>query len=170
MRDHFIMFAAYNRWANDLLYQAVSELTVEEFNTDKGAFFGSLCGTLNHLMMADQIWMRRFTGAGAAPQRLDGIVHAEFAELRDARRQEDERISDWIGSLTEEQLAAEFTYTPIANPVTITQRLTPTLFHFFNHHTHHRGQAHMTLTALGKPSLALDLIYFLRSEAGAAYA
>ena len=169
MRDYFMMFAAYNRWANERLYQAVTDLTPEEFNTDKGAFFGSLSGTLNHVLLADQIWMRRFTGTGNAPTGLDGIVHAEFADLWNARREEDERIFDWISSLTEQQLAGEITYTPITNPVTITQRLAPTLFHFFNHHTHHRGQAHMTLTALGKPSLALDLIYFQRSEDGAAY-
>jgi uncharacterized damage-inducible protein DinB len=170
MRDHFKMFAAYNRWANDRLYQAVSDLTPEEFNTDKGAFFGSLCGTLNHVLLADRIWMKRFTGTGDVPARLDGVLYPEFDDLSNARRQEDERIFAWIASLTDEQLAAEITYTPITNPVTITQSLTPTLFHFFNHQTHHRGQAHMTLTAIGKPSLALDLIYFLRSEDGAAYA
>lgn len=66
--------------------------------------------------------------------------------------------------LDEKALAADFTYVPVTQPIEITQPLSPALAHLFNHQSHHRGQCHMTLTALGKPSLSLDLIYFLRSE------
>ncbi|RVD62795.1 DinB family protein, partial [Mesorhizobium sp. M7A.F.Ca.ET.027.03.2.1] len=56
MRQHFMMFAAYNQWANGRIYDAAAELDDEEFNRDVGAFFGSMMGTLNHLLTADRIW------------------------------------------------------------------------------------------------------------------
>ncbi len=66
--------------------------------------------------------------------------------------------------MSEERLSADLTYTPLTNPTVITQKLAPTLGHFFNHQTHHRGQAHATLTALGQPSVTLDLAHFLRTD------
>ena len=164
MHRHFRMFAAYNQWANRLVYEACADLTDEEYRTDKGAFFGSAHRTLNHLLTADRIWLRRITGEGSLPATLDAILFDDFSELRAARAAEDERIIAVVDSLTEEKLAASFTYTPISNPVPITQPLAPVLSHLFNHQTHHRGQLHMILTALGKPSLVLDLVYFIRSE------
>jgi uncharacterized damage-inducible protein DinB len=170
MLDHYCMFADYNRWANRLLYQAVSRLSDEQYRENKGAFFGSLHATLNHLLAADRIWMKRFTGTGDAPSSLDAILFADLAALSAARATEDERIAAWVYNLTEAELASRFTYTSITNPVTVTQRLAPVLAHFFNHQTHHRGQCHATLTALGQPSVILDLVYFLRTAEGQKWA
>jgi uncharacterized damage-inducible protein DinB len=162
MKDHFEMFAAYNRWANETVYAAAGALTPDEYLSDRGAFFGSMMGTLNHLLCADRIWMRRFTGAGNAPGALNTILFAEFPALEAARRAEDARIADWVASVPEETFGRNFTYTPITNPQPVTQRLSSALSHFFNHQTHHRGQCHMILTSLGKPSLSLDLVLFQR--------
>jgi len=170
MLDHYRMFADYNRWANRLLYQAVGTLTDEQYREDRGAFFGSLHRTLNHILAADRIWMKRFTGTGEAPSSLDAILFKDLATLSTARVAEDERIVAWVDSLTEADLSGHFTYTPITTPVSVTQRLAPVLAHVFNHQTHHRGQSHMILTALGQPSLGLDLAYFLRSPEGEGYA
>lgn len=164
MRRHFQMFADYNRWANDRTYQACAELTDDEYRADRGAFFGSAHRTLNHLLTADRIWLRRMTGTGDAPDALDAVLFEEFAELRAARAAEDRRIIDFVETLDDERIAGAFTYTPISNPKPITQPLGPVLSHVFNHQTHHRGQVHMILTSLGKPSLVLDLVYFLRSD------
>jgi uncharacterized damage-inducible protein DinB len=164
MKEHFEMFAAYNRWANGVVYGAARELGDEELNRNQGAFFGSMIGTLNHLLCADRIWMKRFTGAGDAPAALDTILHPGLDALESARRAEDARIIGWIGGLTHDRLVANFSYTPITNPEPVTQRLDSALSHFFNHQTHHRGQAHMILTSLGRPSLTLDLVWFLRKE------
>ncbi|AHG44777.1 diguanylate cyclase [Rhizobium leguminosarum bv. trifolii CB782] len=164
MLRHYRMFAAYNRWANAQLYAAAAELSDAEFRSDRGAFFGSLHRTLNHLLVADRIWMKRFTGTGDAPSTLDVVLHEELDALTAARKAEDERIIAWTGTLDELTLATDFTYAPVMQPIEITQPLSPALAHLFNHQTHHRGQCHMTLTALGKPSLQLDLIYFLRGE------
>jgi uncharacterized damage-inducible protein DinB len=170
MLDMFQMFAAYNRWANDLVYGQANALTEDEFNQQTGAFFGSLKGTLNHLLAADRIWMKRFTGQGEAPTRLDAILFEDQADLKAARATEDERIIRWVDGLTTEVISGNFTYTPITTPEPVTQRLAPAISHLFNHHTHHRGQAHMILTTLGKPSVPLDLIYFQRTERGKRWA
>ncbi|MBX4974676.1 damage-inducible protein DinB [Rhizobium lentis] len=164
MLRHYRMFAAYNRWANAQVYAAAAELSDAEFRSDRGAFFGSLHRTLNHLLVADRIWMKRFTGTGEAPTTLDAILFDEMDALAAARKAEDERIIAWTDGLDEAALAANFTYVTVVQPAEITQPLAPALAHLFNHQTHHRGQCHMTLTALGKPSLQLDLIYFLRTE------
>ncbi|MGO8089944.1 DinB family protein [Rhizobium leguminosarum] len=164
MLRHYRMFAAYNRWANTQVYAAAAELSDSEFRSDCGAFFGSLHRTLNHLIVADRIWMKRFSGAGEAPTTLDAVLFEELEALAAARKAEDERIIAWTGMLDERTLAANFTYVTVVQPAEITQPMSAALAHFFNHQTHHRGQCHMTLTALGKPSLMLDLIYFLRSE------
>lgn len=162
MKNTLQMFAAYNRWANSVVYDAAGGLTSAEFVENKGAFFGSMMGTLNHLLCADRIWLKRMTGAGEAPSALDTILYPELEPLSEARAKEDERIIAYIESLDEAPLNANFTYTPITTPQPVTQRLGSALFHVFNHQTHHRGQCHAILTALGKPSLTLDLVAFQR--------
>ncbi len=170
MKQHFEMFAAYNAWANRQIYEAAAALSAEELERNMGAFFKSMLGTLNHLLTADRIWMKRFTGLGEVPATLDTVLFREFAKLRLARETEDERISQWIGTLSDEDLAGRFTYTTITDMRRVSQRLAPALAHLFNHHTHHRGQCHMILTALGRPSVALDLVLFQRSPEGREFA
>jgi len=170
MKQHFAMMAAYNQWANSILYDAAAALAPEDYTRDTGAYFRSMMGTLNHILVADRIWMSRFTGKGAAPASLDAILHAELPALRRARETEDKRIVAWIAGLDDEQLQGRFTYMTVVNPRTISQRLAPALTHFFNHQTHHRGQAHMILSVLGQEPPSLDLIYFHRSPAGREYA
>ena len=166
MKEHYEMFAAYNMWANDRLCEAIDGVCEEEYFRDCGAFFKSLHGTLNHLIVTDRIWLQRFTGEGEAPDRLNAILFDDFGTLRQARMLEDRRIIAWIGSLDEDALLGTFTYTPITDPTPVTQRLAPTLAHLFNHQTHHRGHLHMTLSVLGHEPPPLDLIYYLRTEDG----
>ncbi|TIO07560.1 DinB family protein [Mesorhizobium sp.] len=170
MKQHFMMFAGYNQWANSRIYEAAADLDEEEFDRNVGAFFGSMMGTLNHILTADRIWMRRFTGEGDAPARLDTILHRALPGLRLAREAEDKRIIDWIGSLSEKALSGRFSYMTVSDMRTVSQRLAPALDHFFNHQTHHRGQAHAILTILGRPSVPLDLTQFQRSEEGRPFA
>lgn len=159
------MFAVYNRWANERLYAAAAALTDAEYRADRGAFFRSLHGTLNHLVATDRIWMKRFTGTGDAPDRLDAIVAEDLPTLTRQRRAEDERIVAFVAGLSEEALARRFRYRTVTAPRTVEQELAPALDHVFNHQTHHRGQAHVILTGLGKDAPPLDLLFFQR-EAG----
>lgn len=164
MLDHYRMFAAYNTWANRTLYEAVGKLDDDAYRKNLGAFFGSLHGTLNHILCADRIWLKRFTGTGEAPTSLDTILHDDFAGLWTARQAEDARLAAYIDRLSDAQIASDFTYTPVTNPTPVIHLLGPALTHVFNHQTHHRGQCHALLTALGGPSVTLDLIYFVRTE------
>ena len=170
MKQHFMMFAAYNQWANGRIYDAAGDLNDEEFNRNVGAFFGSMMGTLNHLLTADRIWMKRFTGEGDAPASLDAIMHRALPVLRMARESEDRRIIDWVVGLSDKALSGRFTYMTVSDMRTVSQRLAPALAHVFNHQTHHRGQAHAILTILGRPSVPLDLMLFQRTEEGRVYA
>lgn len=164
MTERYKMFAGYNRWANERLYEAASKLPDADYRADRGAFFRSVHGTLNHLLVADRIWMYRFTGTGEAPGQLDAILFERFDDLRAARGDEDARISQFCAQLTGELLAGDFSYRTITNPKTITQPLAPALDHFFNHQTHHRGQLHCLLTGIGGRDFApsLDLLIYQR--------
>jgi uncharacterized damage-inducible protein DinB len=162
--ERYRMFAAYNAWANERIYDAAGKLPDDDYRADRGAFFKSMHGTLNHMLVADQVWMRRFTGDGPAPTLLDTILFDHLGALRDARRAEDRRIIAYVDSLDSAKLEGDLTYRTITNPTTVVQPLAPALDHFFNHHAHHRGQAHGLLTAIGGRDVApsLDLILFQR--------
>lgn len=167
-KPHFEMFAGYNAWANRRLYEAAATLTEGQYRQDRGAFFKSMHGTLNHLLVGDRVWMHRFTGEGTPPARLDLILFEDLASLRSAREAEDKRIVHWVSSLEEERLAGFIRYRRVTgNKEAVEQALAPALSHFFNHQTHHRGQAHAILTSFGKRDLELDLLYYQR-EAGMA--
>jgi len=162
MKTLFSMLANYNRWANARLYDAVEPLPDADYRADLGAAFGSLHGTLNHLLVGDRIWLQRFSGEGEAPDRLDAIIADTFDDLRHERIATDKAYIDYVATLSEEKLAANFTYTAIIRPAPITQPLYPALLHAFNHQTHHRGQAHALLTRLTGEAPPLDLIYYQR--------
>ncbi len=170
MKQHLQMFAHYNHWANELLYTASARLSDEEYRLDMGLFFGSIHATLNHLLVTDRIWMKRFTGQGNPPNSLDAIITDNFIDLRDLRRAEDARICRYIDELDREKLAGRFTYLTVSDMRTISQRLAPALGHLFNHQTHHRGQIHAALTRLGADAPSLDLSRFQRAEDGRRFA
>jgi uncharacterized damage-inducible protein DinB len=162
MKAHFDSLARYNEWANRRLYAAAAELSDAHYRTDRGAFFKSMHGTLNHLLVTDRIWMRRITGEGDAPDRLDAILFHDLSKLRAAREAEDARIVDHVSGLTEEQLAGVIRYRRVSTPDLYDQELAPALAHLFNHQTHHRGQAHAILTGLVDRAPVLDLLDFQR--------
>jgi uncharacterized damage-inducible protein DinB len=164
MKSRYQMFAGYNRWCNERLYDAAARVSDACYRLDRGAFFRSLHGTLNHLLVGDRIWMRRFTGAGEAPPSLDAILYDDFASLRAARRSEDVKIVRYIDRLSDADLTGTLRYRTVVRPQTIEQPLAPALDHFFNHQTHHRGQAHVILSALlgNETTPSFDLIIYQR--------
>ncbi len=165
MKAHFEMMAAYNAWANRRLYDAAAGLSDADYRADLGAFFNSVHGTLNHLLVGDLIWLARFRGEPAPPYRLDDILHDDRDELIAARRVLDSDIIGFAAARSEANLAADITYRMITRDETVTQPLAPALAHFFNHQTHHRGQVHALLTRLTGAAPAIDLIYFQREAA-----
>jgi uncharacterized damage-inducible protein DinB len=164
MDDYFRTLARYNRWANCRLYRAAAELEPQERAEDRGAFFGSVLGTLNHILVADRIWLARITGEGEAPRRLDEILHAELEPLAVDREQEDARIIGLIDGFGRGDLARILRFTNMKGDA-FEEPLALVLAHVFNHQTHHRGQAHTLLTQFGRDAPPLDLMYFLRDQA-----
>lgn len=165
MIARYRILSAYNRWANARLYEAAAGLPDTDYRADRGAFFKSVHGTLNHLLVTDRIWMRRFTGAGEVPDRLDAILFEGLVDLRNARIEEDERIIRYVEGLDEAALQRRFSYTRASSTERFEQDLWSALDHLFNHQTHHRGQIHCLLTALSGTAPPLDLLFFQR-EAG----
>ena len=164
MKSHFTTLATYNAWANARLYAAARALPDGQYRKNVGAFFGSLHGTLNHLLVADRIWLRRFTGEGEAPTQLNAILHGDLASLEAARNAEDARIIRYVGGLTEEAIDRDLDYANMAG-ARHRNKLMHLLTHLFNHQTHHRGQAHAILTVLGvQEPPSLDLVVMLRER------
>lgn len=161
LKAHFDELAAYNRWANRRTYDDAASLSDEVRKRDVGLFFRSVHGTLNHLLVADYIWMRRFTGEGPQPERLNQILHDDFAALRAAREAEDERILAFVTGLTAYDRVLAYQN---SSGKTFHQSLGSALTHFFNHQTHHRGQVSAGLTIAGiREPASLDLIILQRS-------
>lgn len=121
MKQHFMMFAAYNQWANGRIYDAAAELPEEELCRDVGAVFGSMLGTLNHLLAVDRVWMKRFTGEGDAPGDTAAMLHRTLSGLRLAREAEDKRILDWLGRISDKALAGRFSYMTLTDMRTVSQ-------------------------------------------------
>jgi uncharacterized damage-inducible protein DinB len=162
MRDHFRQFAAYNAWANARLYEAALDLTEDAYRRPVGVFFGSLHGTLNHLLATDRIWLKRLTGQGEAPPRVDLVLHEDRHDLARARIAEDARLASTVAAYDKAALAGKVSYQTTSG-VAHEQVVADILAHLFNHQTHHRGQAHSALSILTRrepPSL--DLLQFQR--------
>jgi uncharacterized damage-inducible protein DinB len=156
-RHYCIVMASYNRWMNERLYACCAEVGDEERRRDRGAFFGSIHATLNHLLYGDLAWLSRFTGDPPQSPRLGEEIHADFETLRSAREELDERLRAWSESLEPAWLEAPFRY---ASQVDGRERTLPTwvlVAHLFNHQTHHRGQLTTLLSQLGRDPGVTDL-------------
>jgi uncharacterized damage-inducible protein DinB len=159
-REHFKLLAAYNRWANARLYAAALDLSDLSYRLHTGVYFGSLHGTLNHLLLADRLWLKRLTGEGDVPNDLDTILYEDRFELTKARIAEDNRLVEVIGKYDAAALIGLHSYRTTSG-MPQSQILADILLHLFNHQTHHRGQAHACLSILtgGEPP-SLDLLAF----------
>jgi uncharacterized damage-inducible protein DinB len=162
MKTHFAMLANYNAWANERLFRMARALPDEMYRRQVGAYFKSLHGTLNHLLVADRIWMRRLTGVGDHPDMLNAILFDDLPSLHAARVEEDGRIIGFVQGLEESAFEEMCDYRTL-NGTPQRQHRREILAHLFNHETHHRGQAHAILTVLGvsEPD-PLDLLIMLR--------
>lgn len=157
----FKRLAVYNRWANRRLLAAAADLPPDALWRDAKAFFGSLMGTLNHLLVTDRIWMARFRQEAMPAYRLDSVLHRELDVFAQARATEDEGIIAYLAGLTAADLFRPLAYRTMAGDPR-EDPLALLLQHLFNHHAHHRGQAHAILSRLGAKPPSLDLLYFTR--------
>lgn len=153
--DYYSTISTYNQWMNQRLYVVCAEISDVDRKSDRGAFFKSIHGTLNHILVADRIWLGRFTQQPFTAQ-LDKELYGDFSELRIQREQLDLTIIDWAQNLTPDWLNTDLTYT---NSSGFTRTLPHWLLvtHMFNHQTHHRGQLTTLLNQMGYQSGVTDL-------------
>lgn len=160
--------AAYNHWQHTKLTAAADTLSEEERRAGRGAFFGSIFGTLNHLLWGDTIWLHRFAGTGM-PQSPNIPVStgeaATWQEYKDRREAKDQDIIRWADGLSDASLTGDLSYFSLAVDRDLTKPLALFVMHFFNHQTHHRGQVHAMLTACGKDYGDTD-VAFMPEEFG----
>lgn len=143
--------ARYNAWQNASLYAAADPLGEAARRADRGAFFGSITGTLSHLLWADQIWMSRLGGWEKPGVGIAGSPDwvAEWPALREARGAADAKIVEWAGAVEPGWLEGELSWYSGAAGRDVTKPVAVCVAHLFNHQTHHRGQVHAMLTAAG---------------------
>lgn len=157
----WVTLARYSRLANEALYEACATPPDEERRRDLGAFFGSIHGTLNHLLLGDRIWMTRLEGGNHPSTNLGAILHDDFAALPAARTAMDTRIELFFANLSPGFADGMIRYVNNAARA-VEDPLTVLLSHFFNHQTHHRAQVHTLLSQLGRDPPSLDLHRVLR--------
>jgi uncharacterized damage-inducible protein DinB len=154
--QHFRNLARYNRLANERLYQACAQLSDAARKQRRQAFFGSIHGTLNHIMLGDRIWLGRFEGQTVPSTGLDANLYEDFGDLRAAREAEDARIEAFAANLTPAFLEGTIRYVNNAG-LEFDDPLTVLVPHLFNHQTHHRGQVHDMLSQTEVPPPSLDM-------------
>lgn len=173
--EQYRVLARYNQWMNRKLYALSAQLDDSERKRDRGAFFKSIHGTFNHLMVGDTVWLHRFTGspearardAAGEPIAVTGLseeLFSDFAQMTRERERIDALILAYTYALEEPQLLADFSYKTVAG-VAQKQPLWRPLGHFFNHQTHHRGQITTLLSQRGRDPGSTDLVAMLREEA-----
>ncbi len=159
--------AAYNAEMNRRIYAAASRLPDDRRRQNEGAFWGSIHGTLCHLLWADSMWMSRFAGwpKPALPLRQSDQILADFAELAAARQRADLDLSAWAETVDEAWLAQNQLWFSGAAQQNLEAPRSMLLVHLFNHQTHHRGQVHAMLTRAGQDTGDTDLFLVLPSPA-----
>ncbi|SEN69812.1 DinB family protein [Nitrosomonas marina] len=157
--DECKLLAQYNQWMNRRLYDVCSHLSDEERKKERKAFFGSIHGTLNHLLLGDQVWLGRFENKPVQVESLAQELYSDFDQLRNERALMDARIIQWTEKLSDKVLDGNLTYTSIVHPVERTQKMAIAVIHFFNHQTHHRGQLTALLNQCGLDYGVTDLIW-----------
>jgi len=170
-REDIVLLASYNTAMNTKVYAAAATLSMDALNADRGAFFGSILGTLNHIVAGDTIWLQRYRGHPvhflalepmkeiAAPTGLTHRYSDDLGALREHRQRLDAIV---------EALAAELSDADLAQPVlyrnsqgTFRKQFGSLLLHFFNHQTHHRGQASTLLSQSNVDIGVTDLVAWI---------
>lgn len=162
VHEYFKTLVRYNAWANTRLSESAMGLDDEDFDLDRGAFFGSLHGTLDHILLVDRIWRGRITGSLYPFESLADSVTTDRAAYVAAREAEDATWIDFVDGLTDADMDRSITY------ITSTgEQGTDPLYilfqHTFNHATHHRGQAHALMSQVPVDPPPLDFVAYLRT-------
>lgn len=157
--DYFKKMARYNQWMNERLYALCDTLPDAVRKQDMKAFFRSIHGTLNHLLLVDKLWLARLNKQPCAFRSLDQELYGDFAELWRERRVTDAELLNWVEGLTEQALAGPCRFTSMLRDGEFERPLWHVALHLFNHQTHHRGQATTLLMQCGHDPGVTDLLW-----------
>jgi len=161
---YFQTLSRYNQWMNDRLYEVCKSIPDEIRKQDQKAFFRSIHGALNHILLADKLWLARFQQQSLTFNSLDQELYTDFNELHQERQKTDREIQVWVNSLTPEKLAAPLRFISMTQPKESVFPLWHAAMHFFNHQTHHRGQVTTLLTQNGYDIGVTDLLRLPETE------
>ena len=167
--EQFNLLAEYNHLMNQRQYEAVAKLSQADLCRDKGAFFTSVLGTLNHIMVGDVIWLKRFAKHPSSskllsyilekdnPKSLDELLFKDFGRLKGEREKVDGIISNWVRNLSDDVIDECITYTNMAGK-SFNKPFVSLINHLFLHQVHHRGQVTTLLSQYAVDFGETDLI------------
>ncbi|MEP3891560.1 MAG: DinB family protein [Hellea sp.] len=169
LKQNFLRLADYNSWMNQSLYARISTLRDADYRKDAGAFFKSVHGTLNHILVWDTTWLQRFTRHEQRYVSLDAIMNFpkakshdqilfdEFDALLEARVQVDSILEAFVRETREADYEMIFTYV-ISTGESFHKPFGGMIQHLLNHQTHHRGQITTLLSQMGVEPGITDLL------------
>lgn len=175
LKPQFTLLATYNGSMNQKICDSLKGLSKDVLWQDKKAFFGSILGTLNHLMVGDLIWLTRFNQhpnypngftalQGLAdfekPTQLNQKLYQSKTDYIGKRLALDKIIVDFIEELTDEDLSQNLTYTNTKG-IRFNRPFSQLLLHFFNHQTHHRSQVTTLLNQIDIDIGETDLLILI---------
>lgn len=146
----------YNHWQNNGLREHVQSIHEDELRADRGLFFASILATLDHIVWADQLWLNRLDPSIEVPPRDGETGQQEWLALRP---QVDSQLASWADALTQEDLEGEVVWTSQIYKKEFRTPRDLAITHLFNHQTHHRGQIHAALTAMGRKTMDTDIVF-----------
>ena len=169
MLEQFRLFAEYNQLMNQRIYSAAAQLSEEELSKDCGAFFKSVLGTLNHIMVGDIVWLKRFSTHSSSqtslsyveslekPKSLDSFIYSNLSDLEKERVKIDEAMIQWIENLSEQSIAECISYENMAGK-SFQKQYSSLISHLFLHQIHHRGQVTTLISQCGLDFGDTDII------------
>lgn len=149
LRAYAVTMARYNQWMNEKVYEAASTLSDEQRKADRGAFFKSIHGTLNHLLLGDRSWMQRLHGEPVTMKSADEELYSDFVALRAARAEMDQRLLRWAEGLEAVPADRDYSFMSVTYQRQITLPYALVVMQVFNHQTHHRGQVTTLMAQFG---------------------
>ena len=169
--------ARYNTWMNASIYAACEKIRDDERKRDRGAFFGSIHRTLNHLLLTDHLQLARFIGADRTRlvdssgkqiviRSLDQELYADFNELRAQRIRSDALIEKFTVELNSDVVASDLVYDAMSAPGRYRVPMWVAITHYFNHQAHHRGQVTTMLSQCGIDVGVTDFLALNREKIG----
>lgn len=169
LKQNFELMAQYNQWMNDEIYRSLKGLDSVALNQQRGAYFDSISGTLNHILVGDYLWLKRFLNHTSdfeslqtirsipAVTALSEILYTDIDNLYQARQQTDSMIIHFVDETTEQDYAHTLHYQNMGGQP-VAKCFGYLLQHFFNHQTHHRGQVSTLLNQLNIDVGVTDLL------------